>query len=60
MGHINSTNHASPYACDCLQVENKQYSRELARDHIHSGRVRIQLKDDDGSPCNPGITSSKY
>ena len=45
-----------------LQVEfesNKHYPRESARDHIHSGRVRVQLKNEDGSPLNEHITSSE-
>lgn len=38
---------------------NKHYPREIAKDHIHSGRVRVQIKDDDGSPLNESITSRK-
>ena len=46
-----------------LDVEfesNKHYPREQARDHIHSGRVRVQLKDDDGTPLNASIPSREY
>lgn len=39
---------------------NKHYSREPARDHIHSGRVRVQIRKDDGTPLNPSIASRKY
>jgi len=45
-----------------LQTElesNKIYPRELTKDHIHVGRVRVQLKNDDGTYVNPKITSSK-
>ncbi len=43
-----------------LQAElegNKLYPRELNKDHIHIGRVRVQLKNDDGSHLNPNISS---
>lgn len=43
-----------------VQVEgSKLYSRELVKDDIHVGRVRVQLKNDDGSPLNASITSRK-
>lgn len=45
-----------------LEVEfesNKHYPREPAKDHIHSGRVRVQIKKEDGSPLNESITSRK-
>lgn len=38
---------------------NKHYPREAAKDHIHSGRVRVQIKGDDGSPLNENITTRK-
>ena len=38
---------------------NKHYPREIAKDHIHSGRVRVQIKNDDGSPLNENIISRK-
>ena len=41
------------------ELEAKVYPRELNKDHIHSGRVRVQLKNDDGTYVNPKITSSK-
>lgn len=43
-----------------LQAElegGKMYPRELNKDHIHTGRVRVQLKNDDGTFVNPKITS---
>lgn len=41
------------------EVENNHYPREQAKDHIHSGRVRVQLKQADGSYLNSDITSSE-
>ena len=39
--------------------QQKFYPRELARDHIHSGRVRVQLKNASGQPLNENIKSSE-
>ena len=39
--------------------ENKQYSRERSREFAVRGRVRVQIKNDDGTPCNPEFPSSK-
>ncbi|XP_067645102.1 signal recognition particle 19 kDa protein [Eurosta solidaginis] len=36
-------------------VENKQYSRERSREFHVSGRVRVQMRNDDGTPCNPEL-----
>ncbi|XP_050500503.1 signal recognition particle 19 kDa protein [Diabrotica virgifera virgifera] len=33
-------------------VENKLYSRERSKEMLYRGRIRIQLKNDDGSLCN--------
>lgn len=33
-------------------VENKLYSRERSKELLHRGRIRVQLKNDDGSLCN--------
>ncbi|KAL1491975.1 hypothetical protein ABEB36_012485 [Hypothenemus hampei] len=33
-------------------VENKQYSRERSKELLYRGRIRVQLKNDDGSLCN--------
>ena len=41
-----------------VDIEPKHYPRELARDPIHSGRVRVQIKNDDGTPCNETISNS--
>lgn len=35
----------------------KQYPREHARDNLHSGRVRVQLKNSEGDPVNPEVCS---
>ena len=32
---------------------NKHYPREQARDHIHSGRVRVKLLNEERNPVNP-------
>ncbi|KAL1268945.1 hypothetical protein QQF64_031234 [Cirrhinus molitorella] len=40
-------------------VENKMYSREWNRDVQFRGRVRIQLKLEDGSLCQEKFTSRK-
>ncbi|NXW72588.1 hypothetical protein DUI87_30716 [Hirundo rustica rustica] len=36
-----------------LLEKNKMYPREWNRDVQYRGRVRIQLKQDDGNPCLP-------
>lgn len=33
-------------------VENKLYSRERSKELLYRGRIRVQLKNDDGSLCN--------
>jgi len=38
-------------------VENKLYSREQSRENIYRGRIRIQLRNDDGSPLNQDFPS---
>ncbi|KAG9355029.1 hypothetical protein JZ751_001742 [Albula glossodonta] len=38
-------------------VENKMYPREWNRDVQFRGRVRIQLKEEDGSLCQEKFTS---
>lgn len=50
--------------CLSLQLEvefenNKHYPREPAKDQIHSGRVRVQIKNEDDSPLNEKIRSRK-
>ncbi|XP_050541965.1 signal recognition particle 19 kDa protein [Daktulosphaira vitifoliae] len=34
------------------EVENKKYSRECSNEWAFRGRIRIQLKNDDGTPVN--------
>ncbi|KAG8226192.1 hypothetical protein J437_LFUL012468 [Ladona fulva] len=34
-------------------VENKLYSRESSKEMLYRGRIRVQLKNDDGTPLNP-------
>jgi len=34
-------------------VENKQYPRERSRELNYRGRIRVQLKNDDGTLCDP-------
>lgn len=41
------------------EVENKQYSREGNKEWLFRGRVRVQLKNDDGTPVNPTFPSSE-
>nr|ABR27967.1 signal recognition particle [Triatoma infestans] len=33
-------------------VENKMYSRERSKELLYIGRIRVQLKNDDGTPLN--------
>ncbi|XP_066567706.1 signal recognition particle 19 kDa protein [Amia ocellicauda] len=40
-------------------VENKMYSREWNRDVLFRGRVRVQLKKEDGTPCLEKFSSRK-
>ncbi|KAJ6641808.1 Signal recognition particle 19 kDa protein [Pseudolycoriella hygida] len=34
-------------------VENKLYSRERSKELLFRGRIRVQIKNDDGTPSNP-------
>lgn len=38
-------------------VENKLYSRERSKELLYRGRIRVQLKNDDGSLCNDNFNS---
>ncbi|XP_055378857.1 signal recognition particle 19 kDa protein [Condylostylus longicornis] len=38
-----------------IGVENKLYSREKSKELNYRGRIRVQLKNDDGTPCNPEL-----
>ncbi|XP_075162625.1 signal recognition particle 19 [Haematobia irritans] len=40
-----------------VAVENKQYCREKSRELQFRGRIRVQLRNDDGSFCNSEFTS---
>lgn len=40
-------------------VENKMYSREWNRDVTFRGRVRVQLKQEDGTLCSDKFASRK-
>ncbi|NXU65111.1 SRP19 protein, partial [Horornis vulcanius] len=42
-----------------LLEKNKMYPREWNRDVQYRGRVRIQLKQDDGNPCLPQFPTRK-
>ncbi|XP_009474151.1 PREDICTED: signal recognition particle 19 kDa protein, partial [Nipponia nippon] len=42
-----------------LLEKNKMYPREWNRDMQYRGRVRIQLKQDDGNPCLPQFPTRK-
>ncbi|XP_053360685.1 signal recognition particle 19 kDa protein isoform X5 [Clarias gariepinus] len=42
-----------------VRVENKLYPREWNRDVQFRGRVRVQIKQEDGSLCQEKFTSSK-
>lgn len=41
------------------EVENKQYSRECSKEWQFRGRIRVQLKNDDGTPFNEMFPSSE-
>ncbi|KAF4522722.1 hypothetical protein B566_EDAN010928 [Ephemera danica] len=36
-------------------VERKIYSRERSKEPVYWGRLRVQLKEEDGTPCHPDI-----
>lgn len=38
-------------------VENKLYSRERSKELLYRGRIRVQLKNDDGSPFNSNFAT---
>lgn len=38
-------------------VENKLYSRERSKELLFRGRIRVQIKNEDGSLCNPSFPS---
>jgi len=40
-----------------IGVEAKWYPRELSHDNVTRGRIRVQLRNDDGTPANPDFPS---
>ncbi|KAM6965434.1 leucine-rich repeat-containing protein 2, partial [Aplochiton taeniatus] len=42
-----------------IYVENKLHPREWNRDAQFKGRVRVQIKQEDGSPCQENLASRK-
>lgn len=40
-------------------AENKHYSRECSKEWAFLGRIRVQLKNDDGTPVNQSFPSSE-
>uniref|UniRef100_A0A1B6D4C1 Signal recognition particle 19 kDa protein n=1 Tax=Clastoptera arizonana TaxID=38151 RepID=A0A1B6D4C1_9HEMI len=36
-------------------VENKLYSRERSKEMLYRGRIRVQMRNDDGTPLNPDL-----
>ncbi|XP_031636073.1 signal recognition particle 19 kDa protein [Contarinia nasturtii] len=36
-----------------IGIENKMFPREKSKESQHRGRIRVQLKNDDGTPFNP-------
>lgn len=41
------------------EAEIKQYSRECSKEWLFRGRIRVQLKNDDGTPANQSFPTSK-
>ncbi|KAL5469357.1 hypothetical protein EMCRGX_G030607 [Ephydatia muelleri] len=40
------------------EIETEHYHpKELVKDYLHQGRVRVQLYNQDGIPCNDAITT---
>lgn len=40
-------------------VENKLYPRERSKEMLYRGRLRVQLKDDQGKPLDPAFPTSE-
>lgn len=40
-----------------IGIENKLYSREMSKELLYRGRIRVQLKNDDGTPFNPDFVT---
>jgi len=56
-------NPLTPEIYDCatkgLNLKAEPEGKTYPRDWMYRGRVRVQLKNDDGSPVNPSIPTSK-
>ncbi|KAG5679004.1 hypothetical protein PVAND_008613 [Polypedilum vanderplanki] len=39
------------------EVENKIYPRERSKELLHRGRIRLQIKHEDGTPINPDLAT---
>lgn len=42
-----------------IGVENKFYSRESSKEMLYRGRIRVQLRNDDGTPFNSNFPTSE-
>lgn len=42
-----------------LLVENKIYPRERSKEILHRGRIRLQLKNEDGTAINPDLATRR-
>lgn len=40
-----------------LFIENKIYPRERSKELINRGRIRLQIKNEDGTPINPDFAT---
>lgn len=40
-------------------VENKIYPKERSKEILHRGRIRVQLKNGDGTPINPDLDNRR-
>jgi signal recognition particle subunit SRP19 len=40
-----------------LFIENKIYPRERSKELINRGRIRLQIKNEDGTPINPDFAN---
>ncbi|CRL06795.1 CLUMA_CG019427, isoform A [Clunio marinus] len=42
-----------------LVIENKIYPKERSKEILHRGRVRVQIKHEDGTPINPDLATRR-
>ena len=40
-------------------IQDKSYPRERSREFNYRGRIKVQLKDDEGNPVDPAFQTSK-